>query len=354
MIQKITTDPDCGFLNFLNDGKEDKIYPPLRMYKDKHFLFVDGKDSQKISVSRNNFKVLIDGTLYNNLSDAETVLNTAIECVNKAAEGGTIDPDAARKMQQILQIEEAKTTNDLLSEKERGAYVFLSDVESRVTPAFPFDVTVFTFSGTASGQGLESAAVSLTINNMDEFVLNWNANISSVTIEKRTDTSFYILPGTKLVPDTMPDNIAFNDGFLLSRVYRVNVFSDWYLQKNGSKSNVDVTNEKLGQLVSDNKIHPLIVATSDPVIISGNVAEPAILSNPNRKSATIYVEGGDLWIRPMTQFDDPTARKGIRKIQDGGGFDLSPNSQNGFYLGTWSVINAVDGETPTFYTTEST
>lgn len=361
MTQRITTDSNCGFLTFLNDGKVDKIYPLLRMYKDKHFLFVDGKDSQKISISRNKFKVYIDDVLYADLSTAEGVLNTAIECVNEAAGGGGVqplDPDAARKAQQLLQITESELTNENLREKGDVAVLTYSfDLTAPDTGlfSFPYEINKIIVAIVTPPLINQTVFQTVALNTIDELVYLWNSLTTDLVLSKKSDSEVWVEDGDLLVSDVVSGDggiTLFKDA-IFSRYQSASWVTALKQTKEDPISNVDFIEVAVNELLDKTNIRPLLPSTLDPVVISGNVAEVALLANPNRKQATIYVEGGDLWLRQMPAANEPSNRKGIRPIENGGSYDLSPHADNGFYLGEYSVINKADGETPTFYVTES-
>ena len=81
-IQTISISSDSNYLNYLNDCEESKLYPPLRLYEDNDFIWIDGLDSKKASISKVGFSVNIDDLLYTNLDAARLALLSNINAVN--------------------------------------------------------------------------------------------------------------------------------------------------------------------------------------------------------------------------------------------------------------------------------
>ena len=86
-------------------------------------------------------------------------------------------------------------------------------------------------------------------------------------------------------------------------------------------------------------------------VISGNSANTAVSANPSRSSLTIAIEGADAWIRLLPASTDPTVRKGI-PVAAGEVWELPNSWWKSLYSGEVSIINTVDGETPSYYVTE--
>ena len=102
-VQTITTDSNCLFLSYLDNCKPAKIYPPLRLYEDRNFVYIDGQDSRQISIDKNNFEVELDGTTYTDKSAFITAMNAQILCVNQAncGGGGGGTPSAKSKLERL-------------------------------------------------------------------------------------------------------------------------------------------------------------------------------------------------------------------------------------------------------------
>lgn len=85
--QTITTDEDLLFLNYLDDCKPKRIYPPLRLYEQKSFIVVNGIDSRQISVRKDHFEVCLNGVDYDDEEEFIEAMLEQIELVNEAAAG---------------------------------------------------------------------------------------------------------------------------------------------------------------------------------------------------------------------------------------------------------------------------
>jgi hypothetical protein len=92
-------------------------------------------------------------------------------------------------------------------------------------------------------------------------------------------------------------------------------------------------------------------ATPSGGTISGNNANTAVAANPNRSSLTIAINGADVWIRLLPATTDPSVRKGI-PVSAGQVWELPTSWWKKLYSGEVSIINAADGQTPTYYVTE--
>lgn len=92
-------------------------------------------------------------------------------------------------------------------------------------------------------------------------------------------------------------------------------------------------------------------STPDGGVISGNSANTVVSANSSRSSLTIAISGADAWIRLMPSTTDATTRKGI-PVAAGEVWELPNSWWKRLYSGEVSIINAVDGETPSYYVTE--
>lgn len=90
---------------------------------------------------------------------------------------------------------------------------------------------------------------------------------------------------------------------------------------------------------------------SPAATISGNTAETASAANSSRSSLSISVVDADAWIRLTPAATDAGVRKGT-PVQAGQTWELPTSWWRGLYSGEVSIINAADGETPTYYVTE--
>lgn len=91
--------------------------------------------------------------------------------------------------------------------------------------------------------------------------------------------------------------------------------------------------------------------TSVKATISGNVAETVVSANSNRSVLSISVLDADAWIRLLPAATDGSVRKGIA-IGQGDTWELPASWWRRLYSGEVSIINVLDGETPSYYVTE--
>ena len=85
--------------------------------------------------------------------------------------------------------------------------------------------------------------------------------------------------------------------------------------------------------------------------ISGNNANTVVAENSSRSSLTIAIKDADVWIRLLPASTDPTVRKGI-PVSAGQVWELPTSWWKKIYSGEVSIINAADGQTPSYYVTE--
>lgn len=83
-IQNISISEKLDYLNFLNDCEPDRLYPALRFGEDKDFMWIDGLDSKKASISKVGFQVIINGQTYTNQEDARRELLTLVNQINSS------------------------------------------------------------------------------------------------------------------------------------------------------------------------------------------------------------------------------------------------------------------------------
>jgi hypothetical protein len=87
-VQTISTDADCMYLEYLNNCVLDRAYPPLRLYENDSFVFINAADNHQISISKNHLEVNINGVKYTDKNEVIAVLDAEILCVNQSAAGG--------------------------------------------------------------------------------------------------------------------------------------------------------------------------------------------------------------------------------------------------------------------------
>lgn len=92
--QTISISEDFQFLNYLNNCVGDKLYPPLRLDEDENFIWIDGADSKKASISKTSFEVEVNGQLYTDLDNARRAMLQDVSKVN-------LSPDTAQIVKQL-------------------------------------------------------------------------------------------------------------------------------------------------------------------------------------------------------------------------------------------------------------
>jgi hypothetical protein len=88
--QTISAAIDYSYLNYLDNCTDSRLYPPLRLDEDENFIWIDGMDSKKASISKSNIEANIDGQDYTNLEDIRRALLINISKVNAPAGLGEI------------------------------------------------------------------------------------------------------------------------------------------------------------------------------------------------------------------------------------------------------------------------
>ena len=91
--------------------------------------------------------------------------------------------------------------------------------------------------------------------------------------------------------------------------------------------------------------------TGAQATVTGDSANTAVSANTNRGSLEIYVEGADAWIRLLPAATDAGVRKGSF-VRSGQTWSMPNSWWRRTYTGEVSIINAVDGQSPTYYVTE--
>jgi len=286
----------------LSDGETAYMQPVIVVDSLTEIELVEVRGVDRIKVRVDTSIVSIDGVAFASGSYAqlETALRELAKKANGLINGGVSGgggggnvtvvgntTDYSTGTNQSLQVTKAEETNDLLTEKTEGLYWNLSDIESGVTPVFPFDITEFVFNSLENGGGIENVAVSATLANMDSLVSTWNANMTFASMIKRDETSFYLKSETSPLPSQtgVSDSITMNDGLFTFRVYRGNVSKSAILPLNGFKSNIDQSNELLNEIKenTDPKLSKKSIVRYDSDALNAasslEVAEGRILGN---------------------------------------------------------------------------
>ena len=161
--------------------------------------------------------------------------------VGAAASPGGGDASEAKQQELIDLTDEFKDDVnegiDLGRVKEQRFYFNLEDVEQKANvPVFPLTCEL-----RAEDGAIFEAVPSATYSNIDALIFAFNAGITRYILEKRTDTSFYVLDNASVVSITEEKVISFNTGFFPARVYR------FFTLNKGSYPIVSVQDEILEQ-----------------------------------------------------------------------------------------------------------
>lgn len=108
----------------------------------------------------------------------------------------------------------------------------------------------------------------------------------------------------------------------------------------------------LGDYNANSSTSPVTSGTvgAGQTLASDNAAT-AVALNSARTSVTIAITGSNVWIRLLPAATDAAVRKGT-PVAAGEVWELPAAWWKSLYTGEISIINAVDGQTPTYYVTE--
>ena len=76
------------YLEYLNNCVLDRAYPPLRLYENDSFIFINAADNHQVSISKNHLEVNINGVKYTDKDEVIALLDAEILCVNQSASAG--------------------------------------------------------------------------------------------------------------------------------------------------------------------------------------------------------------------------------------------------------------------------
>lgn len=336
-VQNVSTEQDCLYLNYLNNCVADRIYPPLRMYKNENFLIVDGADSKQISAELFEFEMVINGETYLNVEEAQRQLAIEIQCVNNSRTG-----DAVTQLNKIV---------EQLSQRETLAYIDLNNntaggfpVNPDIENLFPFTVATITWQKSNLDVPVNvNFAPEQTVNNMQELADLWNANIAENQLTVRDSTSLYINEGTEPVPVDGSANISFilnSFGAYLFFVKQTN----WGEEQDAPDSSVNGIEKKICEFVDG---QDMSVSRVPKAAYSPGVPNNAILIDPidvNRELIIVSVYGNKAWLRLQADNSAPSLRDRDFLLQDGDSFAVGVLENGRNYYGAISLINFADGE----------
>jgi len=191
---------------------------------------------------------LLTSTTYLDVLDLPyTLIGLFIRDSNKATEQKLstiltdIDNKVSTKTNQLTQIDEARATTNFLSNQE-AAVVKFADIESGITPIFPFNVTQL---GVMALTVIDTQSIiPIIVNNMTELATLWNNHISALKMMVLSANNFKLIPGTHTLPTEIVDSIIIHDGVITLRTWKAAVFIPTVVDESVASS-TDKTVEQL-------------------------------------------------------------------------------------------------------------
>lgn len=268
--------------------------------------------------------------------------------------GSTADSTAAN---QVLQIAEAEEANDKLlsiDEKLRLKECTYFDLSTSIGVPFggyPITVTQLEWKSLLYQFPIVPNVI---VNSDQEFVDLWNLTIAENTLSVFGVNQFCVKSGTEEVLTNPADAITVTTtgGPLIFSV------NDFLQGIEPSVSNLDEILLKIDSILSNTNLlqrgsYDVGTITTIQTYAPGVANEAVLLlpSNPNRHSVYVYVVDKSVVIRPLDATVDPADRKGhiVNKEET---FALTMDNSNDIYPGEISLINAKDGEFPTYFVVE--
>lgn len=212
------------------------------------------------------------------------------------------------------------------------------------TPWVGFPLTVTQVNWTDGVSPAVSINISATVvNDTAELAAVFNANIPNNQLSVRDATSVFILAGTVDIPTSLAASIGFDAA---PNVLTYPKPSSWNTELDAEKSSVNLIEEKVTQLADGGES---LIAEEFPIlgIASGNNAQSIAVADNSRENIFIQVHTLSAWVRLKSESSVPANREGYL-IKAGGDINISTLANGQKYLGAVSIINAVDGEVPTY------
>lgn len=218
--QTIKTDSDCLFFNFLDNCTETRIYPPLALYENEHFVYIRGRDAVQISIAKNEFEVELDGSTYKDQSEFLPVMLLQMKCVNESLTGGgggvtgnvVVVGQTAGLSQEATQLL-VKSGIDALNEKQRvkgtvpqPTYFsnFFSPNFSTIPVTFPLVLNQFLVYG--AGNNELQTFPNTTVNDMGQLVGLFNSVMTLVVLSEKSSNEFWVEDGVITINDMRNTN----------------------------------------------------------------------------------------------------------------------------------------------------
>lgn len=215
LIEKINVLEDGKVKISLSNNSIDWLQPVIIVdsYPTNENFSLKGSEGREGRVSVDSIEE-IDGVAFSGTYEQlETALREAAKTANGLRVGGASGGGGGSATStDTLQQEQI----DQQAVKQEAFYFNFSDIEE---DSLSFPVTCTITAGNSSGSA-ESIA-SATYNTIDELITAFNSGINYYAIEKRTNTSFYVLAGTVPIErDNLTDFVQFRTGINPSRTYR--------------------------------------------------------------------------------------------------------------------------------------
>ena len=233
-----------------------------------------------------------------------------------------------------------------LSERSEVSYFDLST--STISPFASFPITVNNVEWNDGVSPAVSVAVAPTVvNDTTELASIFNANIPDNVLEARDASSVFIKAGTQAVPTDVNAYIQFTAESPFAILFYSNGFSPWMTEQDEINSEVNNIKDKVCEFVDGTA---LLVTRVGKTTYTPTVANNAIvidLVDAQRESIIIQIYDFDVWIRLRPSTSGSSTRNGVF-VPAGSSFKLDPLENGKKYLGEISLINAIDGEIPSY------
>lgn len=324
-------------------------------------IIVDNKvdNGQCVLRDKNNDTINVDITVktidgvsfVGDFAALQTALRTAAKKANGftrgTSSGGGGDASAAN---QILEIAELESIDEKLRLKECTYFDFSTSLGVPFG-GYPITVTQLEWKNLLYQFPIVPNVI---VNTDQEFVDLWNLNISENTLSVFGVNQFCLRRGTEDVLTNPAEAITVTTtgGPMIFSV------SNFLQGVEPSVSNLDEILLKVDAILSDTNLlqsgEYTVGTITTETTYSPGAADNAVAilpANPNRHSVYIKIKGKDAIIRPLLASTDPADRKGHYRIK-GATFSMTPDSSNNVYKGEISLINAKNGETPTYFIIE--
>jgi hypothetical protein len=287
-------------------------------------------------------------------------VNGLIESLNSFSVTTTLDPNAStlsEQEKQTLSLNEISTKESeqiILQESinkqlaQRGVLTFADLTNSAVTPwaGFPLTIDEFQWTDGTFFPATTYSIASTVVNNVAELVALWNANVLDNKLQARDATSVYILEGAAPVPTDNNGTIQFSDTAAPFAIFAYVKVSSWAEEPDAVKSSINIIEEKT-TLLADGAESLVSTEFQVSTLSVGNVAAPLVTSNSKRENVHVHCHTLGLWVRLKPAATNPSNREGYF-LAAGEKRDFKTFANGQKYTLDISIINAVDGQEPTY------